>query len=537
MSFINITTNNLSRRLRNSQTFLDNWVFVPGTSITGDWSKPLLFQSLDDFKATCGDEGVEGSPTFAYVCGLLSAGLPVIFRRIAHKNQNSYVPGVSTPDEADAVSASYTIKYTINEVNTDIVKFTDKFGGTYGNNMSITLKRSNNAYYLDVYYKANLIETHKICTYTTEEENTPAVIWKRIITVLSSTNFQQQLQRIDVEVLYTEEVAAIFPTVEKGKLTGGKDFEHTSVSAEDIKATYEITPTQSSTLYSNLSDKVLYQPKFLTSGGYIDDDLTTTTTIAQAMLDMSKVRQDCRALIDVKPGKTEKEIQQQAEAIGYTQATSTDLIPSASMCAPWVYMQVGTEQIWMPPSYAYLMVVAADISAGGTTYTPKAGISRGQIPNVIKAQYDIGSSVSEKWQSDTDVNVNPIMRLQGGRYIIAGNSTLLKPDPDGEENLFSEASADLAVIEIRRFVYNVASKLQYEYNSTDTFETFALQVGDFLTKMETEGAITDYAIANISTNDEPRKLKIRLDVYLTPTIKAVEIFLNIAYGEIEMGGE
>ena len=55
--------------------------------------------------------------------------------------------------------------------------------------------------------------------------------------------------------------------------------------------------------------------------------------------------------------------------------------------------------------------------------------------------------------------------------------------------------------------------------------------------MVTEGAVTDYSIANISTNDEPRKLKIRLDVYLTPTVKAIEIFLNIAYGEIVIGGE
>ena len=56
--------------------------------------------------------------------------------------------------------------------------------------------------------------------------------------------------------------------------------------------------------------------------------------------------------------------------------------------------------------------------------------------------------------------------------------------------------------------------------------------------MESEGALTDYTLTNISSDDEPRKLKIRLDVQVTPTIKDIEIFLNVSYGSIEVtGGE
>ena len=56
-----------------------------------------------------------------------------------------------------------------------------------------------------------------------------------------------------------------------------------------------------------------------------------------------------------------------------------------------------------------------------------------------------------------------------------------------------------------------------------------------LDAMSTEGSVTRYDIENISTDDEPRKLKVRLDVYLTPTIKYIEIFLNISYGSVEIG--
>ena len=88
-SFIDIKTNNLSRQLRNSATSLDNWVYVPGTAITGDWTRPLAFRTLDDFQKACGTHGPEGTLTYEYVAGLLSAGMPVLFRRIAYQDQDN----------------------------------------------------------------------------------------------------------------------------------------------------------------------------------------------------------------------------------------------------------------------------------------------------------------------------------------------------------------------------------------------------------------------------------------------------------------
>ena len=132
------------------------------------------------------------------------------------------------------------------------------------------------------------------------------------------------------------------------------------------------------------------------------------------------------------------------------------------------------------------------------------------------------------------------MKIQSGDYIINGNSTLLIPDTDGDiDNAFEESSADLTIIEIRRFVYNLATELQYQYNSDEAFETFSLRTAKFLNQMMSEGSLTDYDITNISSSSEPRKLKIKLDIYLTPTIKEIEIYLNVSYGSIEVsvGGE
>ena len=154
MAFIDIHTNNLSRQLRNASTYLDNWVYVPGTAITGDWKKPYAFRSLDEFQKTCGTSSPDGSITYQYVAGLLSAGLPVLFRRIAYVNQNNLTDedivkaeaALSAGDDAteDQIAAANKVRgvkraklqltHTVQEDDeqklvTDLI-ITEKYGGS-----------------------------------------------------------------------------------------------------------------------------------------------------------------------------------------------------------------------------------------------------------------------------------------------------------------------------------------------------------------------------------------------------------------------
>ena len=83
MAFIDIITNNQSRQNRNTVTYEDNWVYVPGNTITGDDSKPYLITNLEDFKSQFGSYSPDNSITYEYVSGILNAGLPILFRRIS----------------------------------------------------------------------------------------------------------------------------------------------------------------------------------------------------------------------------------------------------------------------------------------------------------------------------------------------------------------------------------------------------------------------------------------------------------------------
>lgn len=538
MSFINITTNNLSRQLRNANTYLDNWVYVPGNTITGDWKKPMAFRSLEDFQKTCGTESPVNSFTYEYIAGLLSAGLPILFRRIAYVNQDTITDGYIERFEEDAledgevppdgVRRAKLYSRLPKDGDTEgvytgkkLFKVVEKYGGSFGNNIRVvTKKEGTDQYFIEVWVGKVLNQRVRFAIRPAEVQAGSIEEMKLIIEGLMSV----ELNLVDIVMYADPDDPDDFQFIPlDATLSGGEDMDNDLVAAE-IPQTLEF-----------IKDKVLFQPKFVTMGGYTESNTTATNSIGKAVVEFTRARQDCRAVLDLPLGTPATRQQELASGYTYQQGADSEPIPSASICAPWQYMQVGNEQLWMPGSYAYLTVVGSDLSKGKKAYTPKAGIASGRVANIIRPEFEIGSTLAELWQGDGEVNINPIMKLQSGSYVIAGNSTLLQTSADGMElNAFSESSADLTIIEIRRFVYNLATELQYQYNGVEAFETFSLRTAKFLNTMASEGAVTDYDIINVSTDDDPRTLKVQLDVYLTPTIKKIEIYLNVAYGSIEV---
>ena len=185
MAFINIQTNNLTRELRNSTTFIDNWAYVPGTAITGDWKQPYAFTSLEDFKSQFGTKSPENSITFEYVSGLLNSGIPVLFRRIACINQDT------GSEELGVQKASVILTHDVAEPEQKTVsdvKITEKFGGTFGNTMSITVRNTGIAYWIEVYSDYTLLERQKLIAISATDDD-EEVINTKLIEALKSTQF------------------------------------------------------------------------------------------------------------------------------------------------------------------------------------------------------------------------------------------------------------------------------------------------------------------------------------------------------------
>lgn len=547
MAFIDIITNNQTRQNRNTVTYEDNWVYVPGNTITGDGSKPYLITSLSDFKKLFGSYSPDGSMTYEYVSGLLNAGLPVIFRRIVSADPDSSTATSLVTKAAATITKTVTVEQQ--ETTIPILTFEERYGGSYGNGLFISFRKGKSAYFLDVKYdnstgsvayaNATTIESFELLNIVDEESITD--FNTRLIAALKNVKKNDSINSIvitaidDTDVSYWDVVDKYIPgtpsyvTGSYIKLSGGAD-----ITSANLTQLYSGIAAS----YASIKDKLLYNPKYLTTGGFCPtEDTTTHTAMIDSMLELSQMRQDCLALVDLQVGLSDGETYQTLMTkYGYTQTSATQALPSALAVGPWYYTLVGSDYMWMPGSYAYLSVVGANLSIGGKTYTPKAGIQNGRLNYVTRTEFDIGSDLIEEWQADEVVNINPIVRIQGGNYIIAGNSTLLIKDED-EENLYSEASATMAIIEIKRLAYNTATEYQYMYNSVEAFENFSLEMANKLNAMKSEGAIYKYDIINNSSNDEPRKLKILLNVWLTPSIKNIEIYLNVAYGDITVSSE
>ena len=187
MSFIEISTNNMSRELRNATTFIDNWAYVPGNTKTGDWKVIYPFTTLQDFQDTCGIGSPEGSSTYEYVAGLLNAGIPVLFRRIACTNQDT------NSEELGVTKASLTLSHHDEDTDSDIndIKIQEKYGGTFGNDLNITIRNTGIAYWLDVYNKYTLLERKKLINVATDED-APAINTKLIDALKMTKDNQNQ---------------------------------------------------------------------------------------------------------------------------------------------------------------------------------------------------------------------------------------------------------------------------------------------------------------------------------------------------------
>lgn len=192
----------------------------------------------------------------------------------------------------------------------------------------------------------------------------------------------------------------------------------------------------------------------------------------------------------------------------------------------------------MPGSYIELIAIGNSISKGNPVYLAPAGVDRAVINQIIRPEYEIGSDILEQWQSNDSIgNINPIMKIKSYGYCIFGQRTLYDTgDPEMVSSL-QELSGVLAINEIRRAAFNIGLSLQFSANNIFTFGRFESQLSNKLNEMKVNGAVSDYLIQNVSTENDPRTMKIKIDVSLVPVAENFDIELNITKDNITFSDE
>lgn len=506
----------------------DNIVYVPGNMPKGEYRHPVLLTSVEQFENEFGNYSPFGGHTYDYVKGLLLAGLPVLFRRIVAKNQDSDSESENERPEYFIKQATTTL-YTSQEVDGQTVKtdqliVTEKFGGSYGNTLSVTIRKQSQSLIFEVASNGKVIESEKIVTLVEDE----AIDRNNEIKFFTTHEFKTvnvALARTSNDPDENAELLASFvvPIITGQVLEGGEDITDDKVK-EEIPNSYEF-----------ITDKYIYDVKFVTGGGYTNEEIDQMY-IAKKQKDLCETRKDCFAILDIPYGTQKSQVNKYF--------TDCDTSFAASF-APWCYTKLpsGNER-WMAPSYLFLYTLGRSIQDGNPVYSAPAGVLKASMPQVIKPEYEIGGDTLDLWQSANPQAINPLMKLRNYGYVIYGQKTLynIQNNNSAKGSALQEINVRIAMNEIRRILFNAAIKLTFQANNQRTWNEFKALVEPKLQSMVSNGGITDFQVKMDSTTTTQEDLqnntiRARVSVSVTKAVENFEIDFYIEPQSVKFADE
>jgi hypothetical protein len=308
----------------------------------------------------------------------------------------------------------------------------------------------------------------------------------------------------------------------------------------------EPTDSDWEAIWENLTDKTLYDVRFLTTGQY--------TAPSKNMIKCAAKRGDCIALLDHPEDETtikEEDLIEDADITvvkkvrNYFEQYKDDGIAGTidagsyvSCMTPWFKTKNATllgdseeKEIGIPASFGYLFAYANSIVTYPEWYAV-AGSFRGIIKELTDVYYDYSSSEIEILQArgaDGEVDlddlgdnegcaINPIALVRPFGYIVWGNRTFR--ENDGTTVATSFLNVRNLVSAIKKALYNAARKYTFEQNSEILWINFQSQVTPLLDRMKSGNGILGYRFTKLKT-DKKARLKARLTIV---PIEAVEDF-------------
>lgn len=489
----------------------DNIVYVPGYTPTGEYRNPVLLTTTNDFESQFGDYPLEGYPTYNYVRGLLVAGLPVLFRRIVGRNMDA-----DDSAQIQILTKSANGTFLAAESGANLFKVEEKWGGSFGNNLTAAIIKSSDSYYFRVYYNGKIKEEKFIAQKAADaDEDQTTVFNNACYNFFKNTEFD--MVNVTIDSAMDEDPTGFAIQEQTIVLTGGADPAYPEEEVEN--AGKDPIKDEIPNTYDFIKDKYLYDVKFVTAGGYTDSDVSDTL-ISSAQVKLCETRKDCFAILDIPFGT------RMADVTKFFTAHDTSY---AAAYAPWCYTKLPTgDKEWMAPSYLFLYTLGRSIKDGNMVYDAPAGVLKASMPQVIKPEYEIGGDVLNSWTSANPQSINPIMKLQSYGYVIYGQNTLynIQNKASSKKSALQKINVRLAINEVRRLLFNAGIRMTFQANTIRTWNEFKAIVEPELSIMKANNGIHDYRVKmdNTTTTDEDiQNNTIRAQVSISVT-KAVEDF-------------
>lgn len=293
-----------------------------------------------------------------------------------------------------------------------------------------------------------------------------------------------------------------------GTLFDGQEAKfNDSISSGNIQGLDQLNYTESINLLSNKDE---YRYNLITAPGLNYSDHGTAVNL---MVSTVESRQDAIAVIDLDGYNTN---------IG-TITTNAAAFDSSYAASYWPWLQTLNttgQTVWVPASTMIPGVYAFTDASSDAWFAP-AGLTRGALGNVIKAERKLTSGNRDTLYA---ANVNPIATFPGTGVVVFGQKTLQK-----RASALDRVNVRRLLIELKNYISQVADNLVFEQNSIATRNSFLTQVNPYLEGIQQRQGLYAFKVVMDETNntaDVVDRNELVGQIYLQPTKTAEFILLD-----------
>ena len=279
-----------------------------------------------------------------------------------------------------------------------------------------------------------------------------------------------------------------------------------TISATNIQG---YTPADYLTAFNLLANKDEYQFNVLLAPGVV-----LASTAASIMISTVEGRGDAIAIID-------NGIYGTAVTTAATNAAGQSSNYSATYY-PWVQLFSSNlgKVVWAPPSTVMGGVLAFNDQVGAEWFAP-AGLNRGGVPNVLKAERRLSQSDRDTLYS---ANVNPLATFPGEGVVVFGQKTLQR-----RATSLDRVNVRRLLISLKDYIGQVSRNLVFEQNTNVTRNRFLAQVNPYMESIVQRQGLYAYKVVMDDTNntaDVIDRNQLVGQIYVQPTKTAEFIILN-----------
>ena len=259
-----------------------------------------------------------------------------------------------------------------------------------------------------------------------------------------------------------------------------------------------------------LSNKDEYKYNLITVPGLNSSDHGTAVNLLVSTVES---RQDAIAVIDLD---------------GYDTGVSTIVNGASAFDTsyaatywPWLQTLNSTSQtVWVPASTMIPGVYAFTDASSDAWFAP-AGLTRGALGNVIKAERKLTSGNRDTLYT---ANVNPIATFPGNGVVVFGQKTLQK-----RASALDRVNVRRLLISLKDYISQISDNLVFEQNSIATRNSFLTQVNPYLESIQQRQGLYAFKVVMDETNntaDVVDRNELVGQIYLQPTKTAEFILLD-----------